>query len=214
MHPATPAHARARAPGDEETVPPGDRGACRLPHTHAHRSSAPHASAGPDDVENVVIVGSGPAGYTAAIYAARANLKPVVFEGLQNGRGGQLMTTTEVRIWPPAPCWYMRRQCWTSGHLPQAARLCCWQLSSQLQVLDALGGAAARRAGRLGGAAASADHLAGAAAAASRAGTAASGTAGGRTSQEASPTASPAVPGRHGPARPAMKRCMHPCRLG
>ncbi len=46
----------------------------------------------------LLILGSGPAGYTAAIYAARANLKPVVITGLS--QGGQLMTTTDVDDWP------------------------------------------------------------------------------------------------------------------
>lgn len=46
----------------------------------------------------LIILGSGPAGYSAAIYAARANLKPVIISGLEEG--GQLMTTTDVDNWP------------------------------------------------------------------------------------------------------------------
>lgn len=56
-------------------------------------------------IENVVIIGSGPAGYTAAIYAGRANLKPLMFEGQHMGGvpGGQLMTTLEVENFPGFP---------------------------------------------------------------------------------------------------------------
>ena len=56
------------------------------------------ATTGTDEVHDLIIVGSGPSGYTAALYAARAELKPLVFEGYEYG--GELMNTTEVENFP------------------------------------------------------------------------------------------------------------------
>ena len=91
-----------------------------------YAAAANGSGGGPEKIENCVIIGSGPAGHTAAVYAGRAMLEPLMYEGFMAGgvaAGGQLTTTTEVENYPGFPdgiggpelMYLMRRQSERSG---------------------------------------------------------------------------------------------------
>ena len=106
---STPARAQRLAP--RPAGPPthfaSPRGEKYRPAGNGARADTPDLSAfeGVDFSEaehrNVIIIGSGPAGFTAALYAARANLEPLLFQGPE--AGGQLVTTTDVENYPGFP---------------------------------------------------------------------------------------------------------------
>lgn len=90
-----------------------------------------------DEVRDLIIIGSGPAGYTAAVYAARANLKPLVIEGVESG--GALMTTTEVENFPGFPDAIMGPKLMDQMRL-QAERFGAEYLTDNVSRVDLTGG--------------------------------------------------------------------------
>ena len=90
------------------------------------------------DVRNVVIIGSGPAGYTAAIYAARASLKPLLFEG-EIHSGGALMNTTDVENFPGFPDGVMGPELMEERLRPQAERFGTEILTRSIVAVDLTG---------------------------------------------------------------------------
>ncbi len=90
-----------------------------------------------DDVRNVIIIGSGPAGYTAAIYAARANLRPLMFEGSVTA-GGALMNTTDVENFPGFPDGIMGPELMDSLR-KQSERFGAELVSDDVSAVDLLG---------------------------------------------------------------------------
>ncbi len=90
------------------------------------------------DVRNVIIIGSGPAGYTAAIYAARAALRPVLFEG-EIHSGGALMNTTDVENFPGFPEGIMGPELMEERLRPQAERFGTEILTRDIVAVDLTG---------------------------------------------------------------------------